>query len=65
MDDAPLSDGLRRSLMDNWDKVERNMRLIRLMRMEKALSLSLLGFNLSRVEEGNSRVLHAAGVFHS
>ena len=65
VDDAPLSDRLRRSLMDNWDKVERNMRLIRLMRMEKAPSLSLLGFNLSRVEEGNSRVLHAAGVFHS
>ena len=65
VDDAPLSDRLRRSLMDNWDKVERNMRLIRLMRMENIPSISSLSFNLSRVEEGNSRVLHAAGVFHS
>ena len=65
VDDAPLSDGLRRSLMDNWDTVERNVRLIRLIRMENIPSISGLGFNLSRVEEGNSRVLHAVGVFHS
>ena len=65
VDDAPLSDRLRRSLMDNWDTVERNMRLIRLIRMENIPSISGLSFNLSRVEEGNSRVLHAAGVFHS
>ena len=64
VDDAPLSDRLRRSLMDNWDTVERNMRLIRLIRMENIPSISGLSFNLSRVEEGNSRVLHAAGVFH-
>ena len=65
VDDAPLSDGLRRSLMDNWGTVERNVRLIRLIRMENIPSISGLGFNLSRVEEGNSRVLHAVGVFHS
>ena len=65
VDDAPLSDRLRRSLMDNWDTVERNVRLIRLIRMENIPSISGLSFNLSRVEEGNSRVLHAAGVFHS
>lgn len=64
VNDAPLSDRLRRSLMDNWNTVERNVRLIRLIRMENIPSISGLGFNLSRVEEGNSRVLHAAGVFH-
>ena len=65
VDDAPLSDRQRRSLMDNWDTVERNVRLIRLIRMENIPSIFGLSFNLSRVEEGNSRVLHAAGVFHS